>query len=422
MIRKTLLLIACCLSLWAPSSRSAHAGEIQSGTWPAWLESPGGELHFQLSIQQSGGRVRAWLTNGQEHVEIPHAAINGRSLRLGWPHYDAVIEAERSRNGATLNGTWRKTTGPNRFATLPFHARHENPNVVPANATPKSDTRSPFAAGADRRIDGRWSVTFSSADDPAVGAFETSNGGQVRGTFLTTTGDYRFLAGGCTDGRLELSNFDGAHAFLFRAQFNGDDSLRGEFWSRDVWHETWTALRDPDAALPDAFTLTSWNKETPLHDLSFRDDAGRQHTLGQYAGLAQLIYIMGTWCPNCGDATAYLKELHNRYHDKGLRIVGLAFELTGDFKRDARQVRRYIDHYEVPFPILLAGTSDKKEASKSFPVVDRIRSYPTTLFVNATGQIQAVHTGFSGPANEPAYAHLKRQFVKRIESMLSRDK
>ena len=91
-------------------------------------------------------------------------------------------------------------------------------------------------------IEGRWSVQFDSDDEPAVAIFRTRPDGAVLGTFLTTTGDYRYLAGGYRDGRLLLSCFDGAHAFLFDARRLDDGTLSGDFWSRDSWAKSWPFL------------------------------------------------------------------------------------------------------------------------------------------------------------------------------------
>ncbi len=97
---------------------------------------------------------------------------------------------------------------------------------------------------------GRWKVRFETSERPAVGVFE-ARGSDVTGTFLTSTGDDRFLAGSYERGRLRLSCFDGAHAFLFDARATGE-RLAGTFHSGNAWTETWSATRDAEesAALP----------------------------------------------------------------------------------------------------------------------------------------------------------------------------
>jgi hypothetical protein len=62
--------------------------------------------------------------------------------------------------------------------------------------------------------------------------FTVANGSAyVNGTFLTETGDYRYLEGMMHNGKLYLSCFDGSHAFLFIAENNGTEITKGDFYS-----------------------------------------------------------------------------------------------------------------------------------------------------------------------------------------------
>ena len=94
------------------------------------------------------------------------------------------------------------------------------------------------------------------------------------------------------------------------------------------------------------------------------------------------------------------------------------FELTGDFGRDAEQVRRYLQRHRSDYPVLIAGLSDKKHASKQLPFLDKVRSYPTTIFLDANGNVRAIHTGFTGPATGKAHDEMRAKFEKLIEEIL----
>jgi len=385
---------------------------LAEGEWRAWLDSPGGELPFGLEVSRDGDTLEVVIVNGSERIRVPRVEANGTELVLGIEHYDSTIVATVARGGKHLNGRWEKTTGPGRISSLPFQA------VAGPQARFRPDASD--AGSESTSIDGRWTVAFSSSDDPAVGLFSSLADGTVEGTFLTTTGDYRFLAGQFDGSRLRLSCFDGAHAFLFDARLQADDTLAGDFWSRDSWHETWTAHRDPEADLGDAFGQTQSVTDLDLDQISYPDLDGRPRSLDdpEFAGRARILYLFGSWCPNCGDATRLMVELDGRYRERGLSIVGLAFEMTGDAHRDTEQVRRYATYHEVAFPLLLAGLSDKTEASTAFPLVDRVRAYPTTVFLDHAGAVRAVHSGFSGPATGEAHEELRRRFESLIEELL----
>lgn len=399
-------LALACLGLLAPL---AAQSESPMGTWRAWLESPGGELPFGLDIESSGGALRAFIRNGEERRPVGSATWDGEHVELRLAPYDSLIRA-RVVAGA-LDGVWRKRLGADSWSEMVFRAergassrfRQAGP---PADATPLAP---------------RYEVRFEKDAHPAVGLFEVEADGTARGTFLTALGDYRYLAGDCRGGKLRLSCFDGAHAFLFGAVLDAAGALRGDFWSSASWHETWTAVPDGDAALPDAYRLTRWRGEAGLGDLAFPDLDGEMRRLDDpaFAGKARMLVVFGSWCPNCNDEADYLRELDARYRDKGLSILGLAFERTGDLEVDRAQVKAYADHHELRFPILVAGLADKARASQALPLLDRVRAYPTTVFLAGDGSVHTVHTGFSGPATGEAHKALRREFESVLDELLA---
>ncbi len=384
-----------------------------AGPWRAWLDAPGGELPFGLVLERdSAAELRATIVNGPERIAVPAVVVEGDTVRFEIDHYDSRILATVSAEGTRLDGEWEKRRGPDRHGRLPFHAvAGELPRFPPLADAPDAE-----------RVAGRWTVDFASDDETAVAIFEQAEGAaEVTGTFLTATGDYRWLAGRFEQGRLRLSVFDGAHAFLFDARMRDDGTLAGDFWSGDSWHETWTARRDEGAELADPFHQTRWIEGASLADLVLPDLNGRPRSLvdRQYGGRARVLQLFGSWCPNCHDETRYLTELFARYAGEGLSIVGLAFELTGDFERDVAQLRTFADRHDVRYPILLAGTANKDDASLAFPLVDRVRSYPTTIFLHGDGRVHSVHSGFAGPATGEAHEALRTRFEATIEELLA---
>ena len=401
--RYALVLVSIC---WATSA----AAEIQEGMWRAWLQSPGGEIPFGLEIQKSADGWGGAILNGDERIEIPSLRLEDGAWLIDFPHYDSKIRASLGENGQSLSGEWHMVRRDH-DTRMPFEARFGDQERFDA---PEQFERADWSAA------GRWLVNFESDDQDSVGMFEQGEGSALSGTFLNVTGDYRYLAGRQDGKQLSLSCFDGAHAFLFHATQQSADSLSGEFWSRDTWHETWTATRDPQAVLPDAFGVTSLDESIELGSLSFPDLTGQMRALDDdaFAGSCRILYVFGSWCPNCADATEYLVELQERYGRRGLSVLGLAFEHSGDFERDSRQVRRYMKRHGVDYPVLVAGLSDKAEASKALPLLDRVRSYPTTIFLDADSRVRAIHTGFTGPATGAAHIRLKARFQAIIEELL----
>lgn len=364
-----------------------------------------------------GHEVQAYLVNGAERARVPRAEWHGDNLTLQIEQYDSIVTATMSKDGQRLDGQWEKTSGLNKKARLEFHAINgDRPRFPKGEAALTAETV--------KQIAGRWAVEFAGSDQAAVGVFDADENGGVTGTFLTTTGDYRYLEGSFDGERLRLSCFDGAHAFLFDARLQPDGTLDGDFWSRDSWHERWTARMDPHAALPDGFELTRWIGGIDLAEVVFPDLDGRPRSLNdpEFAGAARILVVFGSWCPNCNDATEHLVELDREYRDRGLSILGLAFEVTGDFDRDATQVERYAAFHGIRYPLLVAGEADKDEASRALPLLDRVRSYPTTIFMRGDGRVLAVHQGYAGPATGRKHLQLRERFRALIEEMLAEAK
>lgn len=386
---------------------------LSRGPWRAWLASPGGDIPFGLEIDGHGEDLTARIVNGEESIEVTDIALEGRRLRLGFPHYASAITADLAPGGDRLVGEWVRRSGPGKETRMTFHAIHgEHPRFEAVAKEPPG--------GSGGGVDGRWRVTFASEEDDSIGIFRTLSDGALIGTFLTVTGDYRYLAGSWDGKTMLLSTFDGAHAFLFEARRDAEGALGGDFWSRDTWHDTWTARPDEEAELADGFEQTRWDEETSLAGISFPDLEGTPKSLAdpEFAGRARIIELFGTWCPNCNDAARMLAELQEEYRGRGLSILGLAFEMTGDPDLDAEQVRIYKQRFGLEFPVLLAGTAPKAESSTRLTALDRIRAYPTFIFLDGKGRVEAVYSGFSGPATGADHERLRSDFRTLIEKLL----
>jgi thiol-disulfide isomerase/thioredoxin len=424
-----MLLIATLLSSVFSCAQQAPATEM----WRAWLDSPGGELPFQLELQRqdtpdAATDWQAWIHNGSERIEIPKVTWHeeSRLLVMEMAHYESRLQATVSIDGQAMDGRWTKRRGLNKWADMGFHARHHGETAPrfmrPAPATEESSEQAaPYAKLAQRF----W-MRFSSSKDLAVGAFQEQDSGAVEGTILTTLGDYRFLAGYRQQDEWKLSCFDGAHAFLFLASAT-EQGWEGQFFSGDSWVESWQARADAEAKLPNSFDeialAAGIDPQAPLDLKGYRfpNLNGEVQSLADPAlhGKATIISLFGSWCPNCNDEAALWAELHEAYGEKGLRIIGLGFELTEDQDRDLQQLQRFRDRWKLKHPLFLAGSANKQEAQKAFPLLAQVKSFPTAIFLDHTGRVRAIHSGFSGPATGDAHLRLRERYTSLIEELLA---
>ncbi len=394
----------------AAFSFSCMAQDMFVGDWNAKLVvNDDLALPFGLTIESKNDGLVATISNGPE--KIPVDAIldsSGSRLTLDFPHYDSkiVCGVVESEHGLELQGSWKKFRGDDRLATVPFAADQRE-----LDDFEKTDA-----------FVGRFEVDFDGDEQTAVADFQpgkATRANSIHGTFLTTTGDYRFLGGGVKDNQLMLSCFDGAHAFLFVVDSTGEDQLEGEFYSGNWFQQDWKATRNDSAQLLDATELTQFNNDVDLSELSFRALNGQSFKLDSVIGQGKpyILEVFGTWCPNCHDAAIYLRSVQQQYGEK-LGVLGLAFELSEDFERNVGQIEVYKSKFEIDYEILIAGPADKTQATESLGVLDRVRSYPTFIFVDAEGNPVGIYQGFSGPATGQAHERLKETIENKIKALL----
>ncbi len=271
----------------------------------------------------------------------------------------------------------------------------------------------------DIDIAGKWDVMFENGTEseyPAIGTFQ-QNGSYLTGTFETETGDYRYLEGKVAGNKVFLSCFDGAHAFLFEGKDLGDGQLNGIFKSGISYTAPFIAVKNQGKSLADPFTLTKATTDEPIM-LSFPNSDGKMVSLNdpQYKGKTKIIDIMGTWCPNCKDASNFLKEFKKSPEGQDVVVIGLAFERYKDEAKNLAQIKKYKEKSQTPWEILLGGYYAKSEAAKAIPQIDQIMSYPTMLFLDKDNRIKYIHTGFSGPATAE-YENFKTKFNTIINDL-----
>lgn len=435
-MRKALALVIPLLACTAPGSdtklwedpvekiraeRGEEAEASLAGVWRATLLSPGGDLPFTLAISDRGGVLTAVAINDEEKIPFSAVERDGDSLHLRIDGYDSDIHATLSEDGRQLSGEWQKTIPKGKSKLLFSAVKGDNRRFLP-----ELDSSLAPVAAAPESITGRWVLEFREEDGstfPARAELE-SEGSRLTGTILTETGDYRYLEGSYSHGWLLLSVFDGGHAFLFEARVSPEQTMEGDFWSRDSYHATFTGRRlkkgEKDGR-GNPWTAVKLTDKNGHFDFEFPDLEGKAISSKdpRFEGKVVLVDIFGTWCPNCNDQAPLLAKWHETYGEQGLEIVGLAYEMTGDTERDREYVGKFRDKYGIEYPLLLAGTSDKAEASKTVPDISAVKSFPTTVFIARDGKVRKIYSGFSGPATGSHHRRMVAKHEEIIEELLA---
>jgi thiol-disulfide isomerase/thioredoxin len=239
------------------------------------------------------------------------------------------------------------------------------------------------------------------------------------GRIISSTTDYGPFSGTVMADSFVIGLFDGSFVYLLTGKLDGD-TLRGIFHAGLRTQTPWKAVRSTgEPHLRSPTEITTADSTEPLR-FAFPDLEGRVVRNGdaRFRRKVVLVDIFGSWCPTCHEATPELLRLYRRYHARGLEVVGLAFEATGDTAVDARQVRRYREKFAIPFPLLLAGINDTESLAEALPQLRGLTAFPTTVFLGRDGRVRRVHAGFHGLAAGPQHRRLVREFESEIERLL----
>ena len=367
----------------------------------------GHRLPFNFRLEKGTDGYVMEVYNAEEILTIDEIQIDGDSLLIRMPVFDGYIE-----------GIFSQERMEGQFIKEDLERR------VPFQAVYGDDER--FRSGEPSRqsVSGIWETYFSKGteDEYAAKGIFSQEGDTVKGTFRTTTGDYRFLEGIVQGDSLKLSTFDGAHVFLFLAKVT-DSTLSGVFYSGNHFQEPFIAKRNEAYELPSEDSLTFLKEGYDGVTFSFPSLEGVMVSPqdAEYQDKVVIIQIMGTWCPNCLDETKFLVDYLGKNPTDNLEVIALAFEYARTEEGAFRGIRRLKERLDIPYPILLAqyGTSDKGAANEKLPMLNHVLSYPTTIFIDKEGVVRRIHTGFNGPATGEKYTAFKRDFHNFVQELLS---
>lgn len=382
---------------------------LNTGIWRATVEIQGQELPFNLEVSRDAENgYDMQLINAEERLLLDEVVVDGDSVDIPLHIFDANIRA-RVQGDTLLEGFFIKNY--EKDYRLPFRATYGKQHRFAVDD--QNSEKSNFA--------GTYEVRFVNEGDttPAIGLFR-QEGNTVTGTFITPTGDYRFLEGNVSGPHLYLSTFDGNYSYLFKATMQQDGTIKGDFFSGKTRHETWTAVRNDQARLPNPDSLTHLRPGYDRITFAFPNVEGDSVSLDdpKYEGKVVILQLMGTWCPNCMDETRFLTSWYDANRDRGVEIIALAYERKADFAYASARVKKMAEKLNVNYEILIAGTDDKADAASTLPMLNAVIAFPTTIFVGKDGKVRKIHTGFTGPGTGPYYEEFKQTFNETVNALL----
>lgn len=130
-------------------------------------------------------------------------------------------------------------------------------------------------------------------------------------------------------------------------------------------------------------------------DLRFTALDGRRVDTRPWQGRVILVDFWATWCVPCIQAMPHLRELHERYHGRGLEIIGVSLDRAGL----TAAVEKVVREQALPWPQLYEGRAHETEVAVRYGV----QPIPHVLLFGKDGRIVAVN-----PSSRDLEAHLER--------------
>lgn len=386
--------------------------KLLTGWYRASVTRPdASQLIFNVEVIEKNKKPVLYIRNGSERLLVDDIKQKGDSVFIEMPFFESSFKL-KIQPDQTLTGKWIKGTST-KYLELPVEFVYGIKERFKVSSTAKEN------------ISGRWKVDFTRAngtDRPAIAEFQ-QKGSSLTGTFLTPSGDYRFLEGVVSGDSLYLSCFDGSHAYLFTAEIRKNEIINGSFYSSAAAKETWKAVKNELAALPDTTQRTQLKPGESKLNFSFKDVNGKTVSINdaRFKNKVVVIQLMGSWCPNCMDESKFLTAFYKQYQSKGVEVIALAYEYSTDFNRSKASVQKFINRFGIKYPVLITPTtvSDEQRTEKTLPQLTPIRSFPTTIFLNRNGNVYKVDNGFYGPGAGEFHQKFKAEFYRTIQSLLA---
>ena len=410
-MKKIKISLALVLFLHLTSVVFGQKINIASGKWRGSLirkDEIAIPFVFDIEINPSGMVMN--IINAEDTISVNNFRLIGDSVLITLPFFDAEFMVKVS--ATKMQGRWTRHL-PKGNTSMLFEASVKQTRFDESHKTAPN-------------LNNTWDVKFFDTafkdSSDAIGKFQSAQS-KITGTFLTSTGDYRFLEGVFDGEKIRLSTFDGSHAYLVIADFNPQNNRinNGVFYSGLNNKEFWNASFNPKAALPDAEKLTFLKEGFQSIQFEFPDLDNKPITLEDtsFKGKVVLLQIMGSWCPNCLDESKLMTSIYQQYQSKGLEIIGLCFEKSEDINIVKKNITNFKNQLNITYPLVIAGNTQKGSVNKALPMLANFVAFPTLIIIDKKGKVRNIHTGYSGPATGVFFTEFKNHFIATLENYLN---
>jgi len=135
------------------------------------------------------------------------------------------------------------------------------------------------------------------------------------------------------------------------------------------------------------------------YNFSLKSTSGDTIRLSDLKGNIVLLDFWATWCPPCRYSLPRLVELHKKYKNKRVKIIGINLDVK---EKNKKYLTAFLKKFKITYPVLFDdGTTSS---------IYGVRSIPQMYFIDENGVVIKKFLGF--------YPGLEKEFQKIIEQKL----
>jgi len=113
-----------------------------------------------------------------------------------------------------------------------------------------------------------------------------------------------------------------------------------------------------------------------------------------------------------------MTDFYKKYKSKGVEVIGLGFERTNDPVKSKKSMEQLQKRFDITYPLLVTGYSNK-EVLKGIPALQEFNAFPTTIIIDKKGNVNKIHTGFSGPGTGKYYTDFIKEFESQVDHLVT---